>query len=635
MSIVHLLDSNTINKIAAGEVVERPASVIKELIENALDAGARRIEIEAMAGGTSLMRVTDDGCGMNAEDAEMAIKRHATSKINDADDINDIVTLGFRGEALPTIAAVSRFTMMTRPKDSELGTKVTIAGGAGTSISEMGCGIGTTIRVEDLFFNTPARKKFLKTTHTETNKINDIVTKMALANPNVAFKFISNNKIALNTPGNGELAETIASIYGHAAAESLLPLSFHDDNDGIDISGYITKPSMIRSSRGWQTFIANGRIIENKAISKSIDNAYHSLLPKAGYPLVVLRLDVPPRSVDVNVHPRKIEIKFEDESRIFRAVYKSVVDAIRPEGQTLEEVAGRVRCPEQFYSKDEKPFVVPSVDYSKSQHGSEGVINRDSLPHAFSTALSLDERESIQEFMKAQQIVQSEMRRGGDSPYDIAQGAQSAGGNLNIAEERLAFGETNGDARLSMIPIGQVALCYIIAQDTDSLYIVDQHAAHERILYDKFASMADKIPSQELLVHLVLNFSRRESELIESNSSLFFELGFDLEMSGECEYRLRAVPIDIPTGDAEMILRKIIESLINMKGLTAAEIRHACIAMTACKAAIKRGEELNMRQMQIILDELSKTSRPYTCPHGRPTILRFESKELAKMFKRT
>ncbi|MGN0940741.1 MAG: DNA mismatch repair endonuclease MutL [Selenomonadaceae bacterium] len=639
---IHLLDDGTINKIAAGEVVERPASVVKELMENSLDAGAKRIEVEAMAGGTSLMRVTDDGCGMDAADARLSVERHATSKIKGADDIVSIETLGFRGEALATIAAVSRFSLATRRAGDELGTRVVIIGGAEPDISEAGTSVGTTVKVEDLFFNTPARKKFLKTTHTEAARISDVVTKQALANPAVAVKFISNNKISLNTPGTGDLTETIASVYGHAAAESLLPLSFEDADDGIKITGYITKPSMIRASRSWQTFITNGRLIENKAIARAIDNAYHSLLPKAGYPLVVMNIEVPPRSIDVNVHPRKNEIKFEDEQRIFRAVYKSVVDAIRPEGQRLTDVAGEVLHPENYAESGAVPFSVAPVNDGMggtfAQNGAS-TSTHSILPHAFSPSMPLGERESMQDFMKAQQKIQSEMagnvaaqmeNNGAPIQYEAGEAAMTQ----SVAETSLEI--SSAEATLTpMIPIGQVGLCFIIAQDSDTLYIIDQHAAHERILYDKFAAMADRIPSQELLIHLVLNFSRQECEIIEKNRELFKKLGFDMEPAGESEYRLRAVPMDIPTGDAEMITRKIIESLINMKGLTAAEIRHACIAMTACKAAIKRGEELSLRQMQILLDELSKTSRPYTCPHGRPTILRFTGKELFKMFKRT
>ena len=616
MSIVHLLDDDTVNKIAAGEVVERPASVVKELIENAVDAGATVIEIEAMAGGESLMRVTDNGCGMSREDAELSVQRHATSKIKDSEDILSVPTLGFRGEALPTIAAVSRFSLVTRRAEDELGVSVRIMGGKAPEIADAGAAPGTTVKVEDLFFNTPARKKFMKTTHTEGLKINDCVVKAALAEPGISFRLISNNKTVVKTPGTGSLRDAIVAIYGGAVGESLLPLSFEDED--VKITGFLTKPSMLRSSRGWQTFIVNGRVVENKAMAKAIDNAYHSLLPKAGYPLAVLVVEVPARSVDVNVHPRKAEIKFEDEGRIFKAVYKSVVDAVRPEGQSLEQVAAVARVPEHRNGAPAPSFSVASFTDNTGSEPS-------SLPRPFLPTVPFADKAGVENFAEVQRELIAEKNSGTEVSYEQQQ----------IAPLVADAPEAEEDTRLSMVPIGQVALCFIIAQDGDTLYIVDQHAAHERILYDRFSAMADDIPSQQLLVHLLLDFSPRESELLEERQELFQRLGFDLAKSGENQFRLCSLPADIPVGEAETTLRKILEWLTEMHAPTAAEIRHACIAMTACKAAIKRGDELNLRQMQLLLEELSRTARPYTCPHGRPTILRFTGAELAKMFKRT
>ncbi|MGN0938193.1 MAG: DNA mismatch repair endonuclease MutL, partial [Selenomonas sp.] len=346
MSTIHVLDDSTINKIAAGEVVERPASVVKELVENSIDAGAKKIEVEIMAGGTSFLRVTDDGKGMTEEDARLAILRHATSKIREAADLQTIGTLGFRGEALPTIASVSRFSMKTRPQGADLGTEVVITGGKEPDIHAAGASLGTTIKVEDLFFNTPARKKFLKTNHTEAAHISDFITKLALSHPEIAFRFINNNKMALVTPGSGKLYDAIRAIYGKNVSDSLLALALENPDEGLRITGYITKPSMLKSTRGWQTFIVNGRIIQSRAIAKAIDNAYKSMVPKSGYPMAVLCLDVPPRTVDVNVHPQKSEMKFEDESLIFKAVYKATLDAVRPaQDLGLQRVAAVVDRP--------------------------------------------------------------------------------------------------------------------------------------------------------------------------------------------------------------------------------------------------------------------------------------------------
>ncbi len=616
MSIVHLLDDDTVNKIAAGEVVERPASVVKELIENAVDAGATVIETEVMAGGTSLMRVTDNGCGMNREDAELAVKRHATSKIENGEDILTVPTLGFRGEALPTIAAVSRFSMVTRRKEDELGVSVRIIGGKKPEIAEAGASPGTTVKVEDLFFNTPARKKFMKTTHTEGMKVNDCVVKAALAEPGVSFRLINNNKVSVKTPGTGSLRDAIVAIYGGAVGESLLSLSFKDED--VKITGFLTKPSMLRSSRAWQTFIVNGRVVENKAMARAVDNAYHSLLPKAGYPLAVLVVEVPARSVDVNVHPRKAEIKFEDEGRIFKAVYKAVVDAVRPEGQSLEQVAAVARVPERRDGVPAPSFSVASFAPSAEQETS-------ALPRPFVPTVPFADRKGTANFAEVQKELMAEKNSASRVSYEQQQ-----------LEPLVADApETKDDAPLAMVPIGQVALCFIIAQDGDTLYIIDQHAAHERVLYDRFSALADDMPSQQLLVHLLLDFSTQESELLERQQELLSKLGFDLAKSGENQFRLCSVPADIPMDMAETTLRKILGWLMEMHAPTAAEIRHACLAMTACKAAIKRGDELNLRQMQLLLEALSETARPYTCPHGRPTILRFTGTELAKMFKRT
>ena len=624
MSKIHVLDNNTINKIAAGEVVERPASAIKELIENAMDAGASRIEIEIMAGGTSFMRVTDNGKGMSAEDAQLAILRHATSKIRDAHDLSMIGTLGFRGEALPTIASVSRFSLLTREPKADLGTRIDIRGGNKPEITEAGCALGTTITVEDLFFNTPARKKFLKTTHTEGSKINDFIVKLALARPNIEFRFINNNKTAIVTPGNGSLLDTILAIYGKQTAESVLPLYL--EGESISISGFITKPSMLKSSRAWQTLIVNGRIIQNRAISKAIDNAYRSLIPKSGFPLAVLLVKVPQHTIDVNVHPQKNELKFEDESRIFKAVYKAVLDAIRSIRPDLHAIASAVEKPMSHVTTEPMRFMPAS-----SPNNDQGVAHRESLYHARppQTIYEAVHANAVpaMHFMETQEEIRhgQTIRESNPPIYSVATGPmeESCESTILLASEG------------NIVPIGQVDLTYIIAQDAKGLYIIDQHAAHERILFDKLSAMADRIPSQQLLIHLVLHFDSRDAQLIAANKDIFERLGFQMEASGNEEYRLMEVPADIPSDEAEDIIREILASLHDMHETSAKEIRQACLATTACRAAIKAGEELSMRQMQIILEELSHTTFPYTCPHGRPTILKFSTDELAKMFKRT
>ena len=637
MSFIHVLDDSTINKIAAGEVVERPASVVKELVENAMDAKADRIEVEIMAGGTSYMRVTDNGIGMSLEDAKLAIQRHATSKIYKVEDLLSIDTLGFRGEALPSISSVSRFTLQTRQAGTELGTEIKISGGRDPEIGEAGCSLGTTIKVEDLFFNTPARKKFLKTTNTEGSKINDYIIKLAISRPDIAFKFINNNKTAVVTPGNGNLHDTLRSIYGNSLGDALLGVDFSDGE--TTVKGYISKPSTIRSNRNWQTFIVNGRIISNRAMSKAVDNAYTALIPKAGFPMVALFMDVQPNTVDVNVHPQKSEIKFEDEGYIFKLVYKSVLDAVRPHGKELGTLAANVERPERHFTAPattvNKPVMEPLIDdmhFVPATKPSIGTGYTNPAPSGLpSSAYQYRVEQQARTFHEAQ----TEMESLKEQEKEAVLVDNKVLVDMETGEVKEAAATVTSTGQSPMVPIGQVDDTYIIAQDADSLYIVDQHAAHERILYDRFAAMTDKIPSQQLLVHLFLDVSEREAQLIESNSELFDSLGFSMEQSGPAQYRLMEIPADIPLGEAENIIREILVSLEDMHKLSAAEIRHACLAMTACKAAIKAGFKLNFKQMEIILAELNQTAMPYTCPHGRPTILKFSSGELAKMFKRT
>ena len=608
MNKIKLLDTNTINKIAAGEVVERPASVVKELVENSIDAGARRIEIEIQNGGKALIRVTDDGAGMTREDAMLSVKRHATSKLSTVADLNKISTLGFRGEALPTIAAVSKFTLQTRRAEDELGTKLIISDGKISDVHEIGCRVGTTILVEDLFFNTPARLKFLKATPTEANKINDFIVKLAISRPNVAFRFINGNRTAIATPGNGIILDTLSAIYGTELTDSLLTLQA--DVENFNLRGFVTKPNILKSYRSWQTFVVNGRVVENRTISKAIDEAYKSLVPKMGFPFVALKIDVPQNSIDVNVHPQKLEIKFEDEGRLFKIIYHAVREAVEGKNDSSEhnltEVAAAPETP-----RFEQINLIEEVPDDKTESERKKIL-QDDLD--FEAALATEKSEKI------------------SPPAQIEK---------PVAKEKPKPNKKNSDSeslRIDLEPIGQIARCYIAAQSGDDLYIIDQHAAHERILFDKLSSYAEKIPAQGLLIHRVLKFDSREAELIEKNLSVFADLGFSMEPSGENEFRLMEVPVDAAETDAENLLRGIIAEIFN--GVNEAEdiakkIRQAVLATTACKAAIKAGQELNLRQMEILLKELSATPHPHTCPHGRPTIIKFSSGDLAKMFKRT
>lgn len=643
MTSIHILDDITVDKIAAGEVVERPASVIKELVENSIDAHANKIEVEILAGGTSFIRVTDNGDGMDNPNARLAILRHATSKIKQVDDLMSIDTLGFRGEALPSIAAVSRFNLITRRPQDDLGTTIKLTGGRIDEIEDMGCNIGTTIKVEDLFFNVPARKKFLKTTTTEANKINDFIIKLALSKPNIAFKLINNNKIAITTPGNGSLYDTIECIYGAKVSEELLPIEAITDD--IKVTGFISKPAIIRSSRSWQTFVINGRVVNSRIISKAIDNAYHSLLPKSGYPFVILNIEINKRTIDINVHPQKAEIKFEDESLLFKTIYHAVLEAVKPsDNQVLSDFAIPVTdkalhiektvpkqinmdLPENIPSTPSNSFKQNSINHIPSLKNNTTPLTADlnkfrQARETLHPNLSNHHSNTIQE--TAIQDYQTNTTTKPQTDINI-----SSSENLTDCSTQLLKEAVN------LTPIGQIDTCFIVAQGPNGgMYIIDQHAAHERILYDKFAKQTERIPVQPLLMHLFLDVNNSELTLIEENQQILYDLGFNVELAGQNQIRLKEVPADIKPQESEDIFREILISLSQLHTPTPQEIRHSCLAMTACKAAIKAGDILNITQMKIILNELAQTTLPYTCPHGRPTIIKFSTYDLEKMFKR-
>lgn len=643
MTSIHILDDITVDKIAAGEVVERPASVIKELVENSIDAHADKIEVEILAGGTSFMRVTDNGDGMDNQNARLAILRHATSKIKQVDDLMSIDTLGFRGEALPSIAAVSRFNLITRRPQDDLGTTIKLTGGRIDEIEDMGCNIGTTIKVEDLFFNVPARKKFLKTTTTEANKINDFIIKLALSKPNIAFKLINNNKIAITTPGNGSLYDAIECIYGTKVSEELLPIEAITDD--IKVTGFISKPAIIRSSRSWQTFVINGRVVNSRIISKAIDNAYHSLLPKSGYPFVILNIEINKRTIDINVHPQKAEIKFEDESLLFKTIYHAVLEAVKPsDNQALSDFAIPITdkalhiektvpkqinmdLPEDNSSTPSNSFKQNSINHIPSLKNNTTPLTTDlnkfrQVRETLHPNLSNHNSNTIQE--TAIQDYQTNTTTNPQTDINI-----SSSENLTDCSTQLLKEAVN------LTPIGQIDDCFIVAQGPNGgMYIIDQHAAHERILYDKFAKQTERIPVQPLLMHLFLDVNNSELTLIEENQQILYDLGFNVELAGQNQIRLKEVPADIKPQESEDIFREILISLSQLHTPTPQEIRHSCLAMTACKAAIKAGDILNITQMKIILNELAQTTLPYTCPHGRPTIIKFSTYDLEKMFKR-
>ena len=660
-SIIHVLDEATRNKIAAGEVVERPASCIKELVENAIDAGAHAIEVEIADGGQSYMRVTDDGCGMSPEDAHKCIIRHGTSKISSVEDIFAITSLGFRGEAVPSIAAVSHMQITTRQASDDFATHLILDGGEITAEDQAGAPVGTTMEVSDLFYNTPARRKFLKSERTESSKISEMVTKLALANPAIAFTFTNNGRTTMKTGGTGDLRETVANIYGANVARDVFAVTA--DQDGISLEGYVGKPSVLKSNRNWQTCIVNHRVVHNPLMFKAIDNAYHAMLPKSGYPFAMLHLHVDPATIDVNVHPAKTEIKFSDEQAVYRAIYHSIVTALvaqeKPEAiaKTIGDAVGAVPegGPQQVHvgaptwgARSQECGQAPPVGAVPKgpQQAHVGAPTWGARSQESGQATSVGavpkggpqwEKATSQSATRTAPL-SGEPLADGSSLFSQALAQHGQGGPSEatsvVSEASAPKIVFDGDDDV-FIPLGEVADCFIIAKKGQDLYIVDQHAAHERIRYDTFCKRVERMPSQQLLTPEFVEVDNEDMTLLLERQDVFNDLGYTYSEAGPTTLRVEEVPCDLQTSDIADSLKDICLLLHDQKEPDKAMVRHRSLAYLSCHGAVKAGDSLNIRQMKQLLDDLFHTEKPYVCPHGRPTIIRFTPKELAHLFKRT
>ena len=672
MPTIHVLDETTINQIAAGEVVERPASVIKELVENAIDAGATSIEVEIAEGGIEYMRITDNGCGMSEVDARLAVLRHATSKIRSADDLYDIASLGFRGEAIASIASVSKFTLRTRQETDTMGTRIYIEGGHMIDCDPCGTSVGTSIEVKDLFYNTPARRKFLKSTRTEANKIQDMIGKLALSHTHIAFKCIVDTRVTIMTPGNHKMVDTIAALYGFKVSEDVFPIAY--EAEGIYVEGVVSKPTVLKSSRQWQTTIVNQRVISDKAIYKAIDTAYHALLPKGGYPLVVLQIVVPPGTVDINVHPRKSEVKFSDDKPVFKAVYNSILQALEypthhVNNNQEETIATAIDYDKVFTGRSQgftvmrektealvdtirqKGYTVPQrTVYEQSNFNESLDVNENFVPKSY-TQEDKDRFRAIRESRPnlVPSSVEPYINHTGNEPVSggltTSQGVAGdshTGDALGIdssydADDGNSY-NTNASKTVSnhgLLPMGQVASCYILAKKGDDLYIIDQHAAHERVRYDKLCKSSESIPMQELLMPMHMDVSEEELTLAEEQRDALLDLGFQVDQGGPSSLRIDGHPVDIIESKVPEILQYVFSYMHDHQSPSAAQLRHEMLAYASCRGAIKAGHNLNLVQIDALLQDLFNTEKPYVCPHGRPTIIKFTPDELGKLFLRS
>ena len=631
---VRLLDTNTSNQIAAGEVVEKPASVVKELVENALDAGADSIDVTIFEGGTEYIRVADNGCGMTEQNARMALKRHATSKIREVDDLRRLQTLGFRGEALPSIASVSRFELLTRPQNEELATSIKVNGGQEEESIRTGGPLGTTIIVKDLFYNVPARRKFLKTVSTEGRYITEMLTRIALARPDVRFKLTSNDKEVMVTPGLGNLKDTITALYGKKVSDELLSVNLDKVFADVTVTGFIGKPTLLKGTRGWQTILVNGRSISNVMISKAIEHAYQSQIPKRGFAFAVLDIRVDPAAIDVNVHPQKSEIKFSDEGTVYKAVYRALTDALTKPLHAEKENSL------QEQNRQALASVLERVEKGSGLPGQTKVAGQAAVTGAVPTVPKADQQTMFGDHSRNEIWKRPDKVYGEESPkeplYSLGETRQMLEEQTPLQTDHAVAFQAAGQSALETIwPIGQVDKTFIIAQSEDTLYLIDQHAAHERILYDRLVLTHNDIPAQQLLIPLYITLQPEDVELLEQYHDEFYKLGVDITTAGENSVRVASLPSDIRNEDAEGFIKEIAQYLREHRTPEASELRQDVLHMTACRAAIKAGEVLNMRQMRQLIIDLCNTTHPFTCPHGRPCMIAVTSDELYKLFKRT
>ena len=650
MNKIEVLDRNTIDKIAAGEVVERPASVVKELVENAVDSGANAITVEIKNGGIEFVRITDNGCGIPSDQVRTAFLRHATSKLRSISDLASIASLGFRGEALSSICAVSQVELITREAGSVTGIRYIIHGGVEKSFEEIGAPFGTTFIMRNLFYNTPARAKFLKSQVSETNAVTSIVEQLALSHPEISFKYIVNGSTKLYTSGSGNLMETVYSVYGRDAAKQLVAISYNGEN--VNISGFLGRAEASRGNRNLEIYFVNGRYVHDKIISRAIEDGYHGNLMQHRYPFTVLNLDVDKDKVDVNVHPSKLEVRFSKQQEI----YNEISDAIR---QTLLE---NQSIPQASFEKKtgfkpqasilEKPVKTTgnagshdATVSNKIAHSQEiNAIDKTDGVQKTGSADSINKFEGTQKSVSNDNIVNLTAenvrieKKSIPEPFEYNRREALKTVPELVAEKQISLFENDkvsAEKSKQYRIIGQVFETYFLVELEDKLYIIDQHAAHEKIIYERLMkSMADhKATSQMLMPSVVLSLTRAEAEILRANMDVFESFGFEIEEFGGSEFRITASPADLYNADTDELIK---ETLADLDDVSSGERRIISerIALRSCKAAVKANMKLSMLEARKLIDELLMLDDPYHCPHGRPVIISFSHYELDRKFKR-
>lgn len=600
------LTEETSNKIAAGEVVERPYSVVKELVENSLDAGSNHITIEIEEGGQKLIRVTDDGNGIHPDDVARAFFPHATSKIESLEDIYKLHTFGFRGEALASIASVSYTTLTSRCEDFDIGKKISLGGGRVIDFQDAGSNVGTIVEVKDLFYNVPARLKFLKSSQRESALISDIIGRLALANPQVSFKLFNNKKPIINTYRTENIIDTIKSIYSKETANNLIKFEQHSDT--FSVYGYVGNAEISRGSRNQQSIFVNKRYIRSKLITAAVENAFKSFLTINKFPFFILFMDIYPVLIDVNIHPTKAEIKFLKEREVYKVVFDAVHHSIKKSFSTNIMLGEETSVEPYFTSKEEplyegKQVIELPLDLSDPSHSSNPTVKERELENVF--------KDSTQDY---------------NTPTDY-----------KFVERKAPIVERESYSHFPPLSImGQLDNTYIIAAGEDGLYLIDQHAAHEKVLFEKYSHNINNssVVSQLLLDPLVIELEEEDYLYYEENQNIFKNSGFLIEEFDGQTLFLKEIPLLLGKPDGKKLFYTILDNLKNLGNGTKAEVKYEALAMAACKAAIKAKDRLSMEEMTALISSMDKLDNPFNCPHGRPTIVKISLLELEKRFKR-
>lgn len=630
MAKIHLLDHNTIDKIAAGEVVEKPASVVKELIENAIDAGATALTIEIKNGGIDFIRITDNGQGIEAADVKNAFLRHATSKLEKADDLQFVTTLGFRGEALSSISAVAKVELITKTPDALLGTRYVIEGAKEIELSEVGAPNGTTIIVRNLFYNVPARRKFLNSPITEGGYIADLVEHIALSKPHISFKFINGRDVKFHTSGNNDLKEIVYRIYGKDTADALIPVDYKSPL--MHMTGYLGKPVLNRGSRGFENYFLNGRYIKSKVISGAIEEGYKEFLMQHKFPFTVLHIETKPEQVDVNVHPTKMDVRITEEKEFYENIKTAVYQALKeseliPSVALVEESAEKITykepIPEPFEAKRIENLRVCEESTKYSENGEKYGNMQEKLQkweenhilgEDIARLLTKNEKKPSNNIIKAKDHIIVEKPT-----------------QMNLFEEKLLTKEAKEEYEI----LGQIFDTYWLVGFKDKLYIIDQHAAHEKVKYEELMKKfeAKELVSQTLNPPIIVSLSAKEETVLKEHWDTFSSLGFNIEEFGGNEYAIRCVPLDLYGQNEQSLFMSVLDELCedDNKGTLTIEQK---IASMSCKAAVKGNNRLSKEEMMALIDQLLELENPYNCPHGRPTIISMSKYEIEKKFKR-